>query len=609
MKDIRKFARYLRPYRGALFVFALLSIVSVVFSLFSLTMAIPFLQVLFGMVEPAAQAPEAGTDLSSLIDRLYYYISQTMAGSDKISLLAAICGIVTVSFFIKNASTYLSLHILAPMRSGVIYSLRKRLYSKIQDLPLSYFNDQRKGDILTRMSADVVEVEWGIMNSIVSALRDPFVIIAFLSYMFYMSYELTLFALVLLPISAFIIGRISRSLRKSSSKSQHTLTEIMVLLEETLSGVRIIKAFQARNSVEKSFESYNHTYFSLGKSIFRKRSLSSPLSEFLGSLVVVSVMWFGGNIVLRGDMDAAMFITYIALFSQVITPAKSVAATFYNFKKGIASLDRIEEILEQPVDLNENAGGIKPEGFQNKIELREVEFAYNSSSQQVVLDRINLEIPKGKTVALVGPSGSGKSTLADLVCRFYDPLAGEILLDGKNIRDFDSHAYRSLLGIVPQTPLLFHDTIASNIAFGHEFIDEDRLIHAAKQAHAHDFITQFEKGYDTLVGDAGVKLSGGQRQRIAIARALYKNPEILILDEATSALDTESEKLVQDAINSLVKNRTVLVIAHRLSTIRQADYIYVLNDGRMVEQGQHDALIRQDGLYARLFQLSAVQSD
>ncbi|MCX7744505.1 MAG: ABC transporter ATP-binding protein/permease [Flavobacteriales bacterium] len=601
MGKFRRMIKYLVPYRMQIAGFGLLTVLSILLSVVSVTLAIPFLQILFDRVQAPQQMPDFTFTVKGLMQTLYYWMGKSMGGIEKSSMLALICTGMVLLFFLKNLTVYLSLHVLAPMRTGVIYDLRKKMYDRILELPLSYFSEQKKGDIMTRMSADVVEIEWSIMNSLISLMRDPLLIIAYLVMMFIFSPQLTLFAFILLPVSAFIIARIGRSLKRASFSGQKILSDLMIIIEETLGGMRIVKAFQAEDLLRKKFHQQNDQFKVLGNSIFRKRSLSSPLSEFLGSIVIAVIMWFGGKLVLDVKLDPEVFITYIAMFSQVISPAKAVSSTFYNLQKGIASIDRIEEILNAENTLKEHPDPISLKSFEHSIELKQVVFSYTN---QPVLNNVSLVIPKGKTIALVGASGAGKSTMADLIARYYDVTGGNILIDGHDVKQIKITDLRNLMSIVSQQPILFNDTVAANITFGDPSPNMERMKLAAKLAYAADFIEALPNGYFSSIGDQGNKLSGGQRQRIAIARALYKDAPILILDEATSALDAESEKIVQQAIQNLTKNRTVIVIAHRLSTIQHADEIIVLDRGEIIERGTHAELVKMNGAYKRMVELN-----
>ncbi len=601
MGRIRRMVKYLGPYRMHIAGFGVLTLLSILLSVVSVTLAIPFLQILFDRVQAPTEVPEFSFTVNGLMQTLYYWMGQSMGSMEKSTMLALICMGMVLLFFLKNLTVYLSLHVLAPMRTGVIYDLRKRMYDKILELPLSYFSEQKKGDIMTRMSADVVEIEWSIMNSIISLMRDPLLIIAYMIMMFVFSPQLTFFALILLPVSALIIARIGRSLKRASFSGQKILSDLMIIIEETLGGMRVVKAFQAEEPLRKKFHHQNDQFKVLGNSIFRKRSLSSPLSEFLGSIVIAVIMWFGGKLVLDVQLDPEVFITYIAMFSQVISPAKAVSSTFYNLQKGVASVERIEEILHAENTLKEHESPIALKSFEQKIELQNVSFSY---TDQPVLKNISLSIPKGKTIALVGASGAGKSTLADLIARFYDVTNGCILIDGIDVKQIKIKDLRNLMSIVSQQPILFNDTVAANITFGDPKPDMERMKRSAQLAYAADFIEAMPHGYFSTIGDQGGKLSGGQRQRIAIARALYKDAPILILDEATSALDAESEKIVQQAIQNLTKNRTVIVIAHRLSTIQHADEIMVMDRGEIIERGTHAELVQKQGVYQRMVELN-----
>jgi subfamily B ATP-binding cassette protein MsbA len=510
--------------------------------------------------------------------------------------------LVIVMALFKTGFKFLANYFVTTARTGVVKDIRKKVYEKILRLPMSYFSDARKGDIMSRVGMDVNEIETSVMSSLEIAFRDPITIIVFLVYMFILNPQLTLFALILLPVSGYIIGVMGKNLRKQSMKLQRQLGILMSILEETLSGIRIIKAFNAEKKVTASFDKSNNTYTRIINRVFRRRFLASPLSEFLGTVVMMILMYIGGVIVLNQTsvLTSEEFITFLIVFSQIITPAKAFSTGYYNIQKGIAAYDRIDSILTEEVTIKDSPLSIGIKKFGSAIEYRNIYFTYDT---EMVLRDINLTIEKGKTIAVVGRSGSGKSTLVDLLPRFIDPQEGTIYLDGKDIREYKITDLRDLLGIVSQQSILFNDTFFNNIAFGFDNAKEEDVIRAAVIANAHDFIMETAEGYQTNVGDAGSKLSGGQRQRISIARALLKNPPILILDEATSSLDTESEKLVQEAIINLMKNRTSIVIAHRLSTVKHADEILVLEDGQIVENGNHKQLLAINGYYKKYHSL------
>ena len=513
--------------------------------------------------------------------------------------------LVVIMFFLKNLTRYLAMYFLVPIRNGVVRDIRRDVYHKILSLPIGYFTDERKGDMMARMNNDVQEVEWGIMNSLEAAFREPLNIIVFLITMFTMSSELTTFVLVLLPIAGLIIGRIGKSLKKKSIQAQEKMGELLSNIEETLGGLRIIHAFTAEKSASKKFGGLNNQHYGLMNKIGRRRDLASPVSEFLGTVVMTVVMYFGGLLVLGSEtkLEPSEFIAFIAIFSQVITPAKSLTTAWYNIQKGLASSERIYKILDAEVLVKDPEHPAEAKPFSDKIHFDGISFSYIKEDGKSVLKNISLEIPKGKTVALVGQSGSGKTTLADMLPRYYDVDSGKITIDGVNIKDMRVSDLRGLMGIVTQESILFNDTVFNNIAFGMENATEEDVIAAAKIANANDFISAMSDGYQTSIGDRGSKLSGGQRQRLSIARAVLKNPPILILDEATSALDTESERLVQEALINLMKQRTTLVIAHRLSTIVHADEIIVMQSGEIVERGTHQELLNKNGYYKRLFDL------
>jgi subfamily B ATP-binding cassette protein MsbA len=523
-----------------------------------------------------------------------------------IMAIGLICITIIIAVFLKNLFFYLSFYILSPIKMSIITKLRAEIYNKLLQLPIGYFTDQRKGDVMSRMTNDIAEIELSVVGTLEGLIKDPLNVIVILVALVWISPTLSLFLLIFLPITGIIIGRISRTLKKQSNISAIKLGELLSVLDETLSGLRVIKAFNAERVLRNKFMTTNNALFHVRNKIQIRRDLASPLSEFLGVLVLSGILWFGGKLVLghASSLNADGFIMYIILFSQVIPPAKSLSTSFYNMQKGSAAIGRIEEILQAPIKVDENENGKQIPIFNHSIEFKNVGFAYD---EHVILKNINLVIEKGKTVALVGSSGAGKSTLADLVPRFHDVTSGELLIDGINIKEYSLQSVRNLMGIVTQEPILFNDTIANNIALGVEHASREKIIEAANIANAHHYISHKEEGYETNIGDRGSKLSGGERQRLTIARAVLKNPPILILDEATSSLDTESERLVQDAINNMMQNRTSIVIAHRLSTIRHADEIIVLQKGEIVERGNHDSLMEQDGFYRKLVDMQEVK--
>lgn len=593
--------QYIYPYRGYVVLNILFNILGVIFSLLSLILIGPFLRLLFGDT-PVNGAPGPLEFTRQSIEQNFNYIlSQLIEKEGTHAALIVVSLMAIALFFLKTANIYFANFFMAPIRNGVVRDLRNRIYSKIVELPLSFYSREKKGDIMSRLTQDVQEVEWSVMASLEKFLRDPVNILIFLGGMFIMSPSLTLIVLLVLPIAAFLIGTIGRNLRKISSRSQKQMGTLMSMVEETLSGLRIIKAFNAQEQSERNFNKENQAYTRLMNSITRHRDLASPLSEFLGSLVIVGLMAFGGSLVLQGQggLSAPSFLAYIAIFSQLLNPAKSVSSAYYHLNKGLASIDRINQVLKSENSMSDISNPIEINSFTDKIELKHVSFSYENV---IVVKDVSLTIHKGETVAFVGQSGSGKSTLVDLMARFYDVAEGEILIDGKDVRKVNTKALRNLMGIVPQDPILFNDTILSNISFG-SIPDPVSAETAAKVAHAWEFISQLGEGLDAHLGDRGSTLSGGQRQRICLARAIYRNPPILILDEATSSLDSESENYVQASLQDLMKNRTTIIIAHRLSSIQNADQIYVIKDGRVAENGTHSKLMDQGGEYRYLFEL------
>lgn len=589
------------------------NLLAVIFSLFSMTLLIPFLDLIFVKGDDEFKTYyENGVgafnfSIESAIDLFNYHLSKLIMEAPSItegkaSALLFLCIVIVFSFFFKNLFGYLALFVMAKVRNGVLKDLRENTYKKLLVLPLSYYSEEKKGDIISKMSNDVVEIEWSVLLGIELVFREPLSIILFLSTMVYMSPKLTIFVFLMLPLTALVIGQVGNSLKRTSGLGQQMAGDIIAALEETLGGLRIIKAFNAEDSSIRKFEGLNLKYFNLMVKMYRKRDLASPMSEFLGVGILVIILWFGGQIVLDGEMDSSVFIAFIMLFSQIISPAKSLAKAWYNVQKGAASADRLGNLVNAKNVIEDIPNATVLNGFDNAIEYNSVSFKYD---KDLVLKDVSFKIEKGKTVALVGASGGGKSTLADLLPRFYDPVKGAITIDEVAINLATVKSVRSLMGIVTQQSILFNDTIHNNIAFGAENVSEAEVIEAAKIANAHDFITQFPEGYQSNIGDGGGKLSGGQKQRISIARAILKNPPILILDEATSALDTESEQLVQTALNNLMKNRTSLVIAHRLSTIQSADKILVMDQGQIAEQGTHTELLALQGIYYNLCQLQS----
>ena len=565
-------------------------------------MAIPFLGILFETQEKVYGPPPLALNADSIQQNFYAIISSIIDEKGKLEALLFICLLILITFFLRNLFRYLSLYFLTPIRNGIVHDIRMDMHQKIISLPLPFFTEKRKGDLTSRMTTDLVEIEWSIMNCLEMIFKDPITIIVYLSTLIFISPELTVFVIILFPITGIIIGIIGRSLKKSSDRGQNKMGELLSIIEENISGLRIIKAFNAQNYINEKFEHESDNYKRIMTKLLRKKDLSSPMSEFLSTIVMVIVMWFGGNLVLtpESNLSAQEFIGYILIFSQIIPPAKSLTTSYYYIQKGSASAQRIYEILDQKNIIVENDNPVKINQLKSNIVFNNVSFSYDKSK---VLDNINFEIYKGQTIALVGQSGSGKSTLTDLLARFYNTNSGDIIIDNINQKDISLDHLRGLMGIVSQDSILFNDSIINNIRLGKINASKEEIITAAKVANAHKFILETPNGYDTNIGDRGDKLSGGQKQRLSIARAILRNPEILILDEATSALDTESEKLVQESLEKLMKSRTSLVIAHRLSTIKNADKIIVLDNGKIIEQGTHQELIAKSGHYKKLFDL------
>jgi subfamily B ATP-binding cassette protein MsbA len=604
MKNLKKILKYALNYKKYALLNIISNILSVIFELVAMLLFIPFLNLLFN---EKTTIVDTVPDFSFSKDYFEAYFNFTMnqyiADNDKLAALYFVCVLVGVMFLLKNLFRYLALFFIAVMRTGIVKDLRKDIYAKILILPLSYYSEEKKGDILSRITTDVQEIEFSILNSLEMLFREPISVILSLAVMIAINPHLTLFSLILLPITGLVIGRLGKSLKRSSSRVQQQMGVLLSTVEETLTGLRIIKAFNAEESSNKHFDQQNTSYATLTLKMTRKRDLASPVSEFLGAMAMVGLAYYGGSLVLDGNssFNGGEFIGYIIIFAKLIAPVKAFSSAYAIVQKGAASADRVDAILsaQNPIIEKENPEIL--DTIKQNIHYRNVSFSYNKKDS--VLTNIDLKIEKGKTIALVGESGGGKSTLADLLPRFYDVTSGAIEIDGVNIKDLSLNGLRSLIGVVTQESILFNDSVYNNIAFGTTNATKEQVIEAAKIANADEFIVQLESGYDTNIGDRGGKLSGGQRQRLSIARAVLKNPPILILDEATSALDTESEKLVQDALTNLMKNRTSIVIAHRLSTIQNADEIIVLQKGEIAERGTHSELLLQEGIYKRLSDL------
>jgi subfamily B ATP-binding cassette protein MsbA len=596
-----KILEYLKPYYGQALLNILFNLLTAIFSIISMVLLKPFLDILFAAELPQMPALEG----AAMIDRPVILFNRWLIGHiieyGHSAALLWICGIVVACFFFKNFFRYLSLYVMAPVRNGIEYDIRKKVFDKLIQLPLSYFSNERKGDLMSRLSSDVGEIQWSILRSLETLVRSPITLLGSLAVMIYISPSFTLFSFGLFLFVGLGIGRLSKSLRKNSGKAQNSLGMLLSLIDESIGGLRVIQGFSAENYQKDKFDQENKNYLKLGNSIQRRRELASPMSEFLGICVIAALLLYGGHLVFNKQFEASTFVMFILMFYNIIDPAKTFASAMYDIQKGRAAAERIGQILNSPVEIKDKEDAIPLIRFEKEISVEGLCFSYDG--QHEVLKDISFTLKKGKSIALVGVSGSGKSTIADLLPRFYEPISGKILIDGVDIKNYKLSDLRAQFGIVTQDAILFNDSIYNNIAFGFAGATQETVEQAAKIANAQEFILQTEHGYATEIGDRGMKLSGGQRQRLTMARAILRNPPILLMDEATSALDSESEKAVQEALQNLLGQCSAILIAHRLSTIQDADEIIVLQEGRIVERGTHTELLNRGGVYNKLVEL------
>lgn len=607
MNTYLRILSYARPFSVYLPQYIAYTILYVTFSLVNFSILIPLLEVLFDQVasdkmSDAGSLPAFNMSVDYLKELFYHYFGIIIRDHGRKGALQYVCGVIIVSVFLANLFRYLSAIVLAKFRIRVVTNLRNGIYQKLNAFHIGYFTEKRKGDIISRVTTDILEVESSVVSTLKVLFKEPALIIGFFSILFAMSVELTLYTMLLLPVSGGIISYLAKKLKKRATKSQESLGRINSIIDETLTGMRIIKAFTASGFMIDKFDKEVRNYGRQNMSIATKFELAGPISEFLGIFAVAGLLLIGGSMVLdnASALSASEFIAFIIIFSQILNPAKAISNSFSNIQRGLASAERVFSVIDTPVSVNEAPNAREITALNDNISLEQVSFRYDVED---VIKNVSFSIPKGSTLALVGPSGGGKSTLADLIPRFYDPTNGSIKIDGVDIREYKIESLRKLMGIVTQESILFNDSVFNNIAFGLPDVSMEQVIEAAKVANAHEFISALSNGYETNIGDRGLKLSGGQRQRLSIARAVLKNPPILILDEATSALDSESEQLVQEALTNLMQNRTSIVIAHRLSTIQNADQIVVIQQGEVIEQGTHQSLTRQGGVYHKLSQM------
>ncbi|MDB4104002.1 ABC transporter ATP-binding protein/permease [Salibacteraceae bacterium] len=599
MKKFIDILKYLASYKGRIALNLVFNLLNAAFSVVSFSAIVPFLKILFDSVDKEVD-PNAVVG-SGILDQLNAGFEKYIREEGPMEALFIFCIAIVGLFFVRNIFRYLALHQMAFLRNVAVRDLRREIYQKLLRLPMAYYTDERKGQIMARFTNDVAEVEWSVMGALEALFRQPVMIILYLITLLGISWELTLFVIVVLPITGLMIGLIGKSLKRTAKKGQEELGEVVTSLEETVGGIRIVKGFTAEDVFNRYFNKVNDQHFKLMVRLFRKQYLTSPLGETLSAITIALILWFGGNLVLDGHtLNGEFFILYIVIFSQMISPARALSESFVRVQRGISASERIDEILTADEQVLESNAAESISNFKDQIEFRNVSFKYGD---EPVLKNINLTVKRGESIALVGPSGGGKTTLVDLMPRFYDVSEGEILLDGKNIKDFKVYDLRSLFGIVSQQSILFNDSVKNNLLIGNQYASDKQVIDALHAANAHGFAVSLSEGLDTGVGEAGNKLSGGQKQRLSIARAILNDPPIMIMDEATSALDTESERLVQDALEKLTEGRTSFVIAHRLSTVQHADRIIVIDKGEIVEMGNHAELLEKNGLYKRLVDL------